>query len=59
MGETGRREIPEMIKCWGGDEGATLVAARRTATLGRYNLCFSLISNKYKNKMCTLGVEKV
>jgi hypothetical protein len=36
MGEMGRREIAEMIKRWGGDEGASLVAARRTATLGRY-----------------------
>jgi hypothetical protein len=22
MGEMGRREVAEMIKCWGGDEGA-------------------------------------
>jgi hypothetical protein len=27
-----------MIRCWGGDKGATLVAARRTTTLGRCNL---------------------
>jgi hypothetical protein len=38
MGEEGRREVAEMIRCWGGDEGATLVAARRTTTLGRCNL---------------------
>jgi hypothetical protein len=38
MGEKGRREVAEMIRCWGGDEGATLVAARRTTTLGRCNL---------------------
>jgi hypothetical protein len=37
MGEVGRREVAERIRCWGGDEGATLLAARRTATLGRYN----------------------
>jgi hypothetical protein len=36
----GRREVAEMIRCWGGDEGATLVAARRTATLGRYKLYY-------------------
>jgi hypothetical protein len=40
MGEMGRREVAEMIKCWRGDEGATLVAARRTATLGRYKLYY-------------------
>jgi hypothetical protein len=38
MGEVGRTEVAEMIRCWGGDEGATLVAARRTTTLGRYSL---------------------
>jgi hypothetical protein len=34
MGEVGRREVAETVRCWGGDEGATLVAARRTTTLG-------------------------
>jgi hypothetical protein len=34
----GRREIAEMIKCWGGDEGASLVAARLTTPLGHYTL---------------------
>jgi hypothetical protein len=41
MGEVGRREVAEMIKRWGGDEGATLVAARRTTSLGRYKSYFS------------------
>jgi hypothetical protein len=36
MGEMGRREIAEMIKVGGGDNGASLVAAQRTTSLGRY-----------------------
>jgi hypothetical protein len=38
MGEAGRREVAEMIRYWGGDDGATLVAARRTTTVGRYTI---------------------
>jgi hypothetical protein len=38
MGEEGRTEVAEMIRCWGNDEGATLVASRRTTTLGRYKI---------------------
>jgi hypothetical protein len=40
MEEMDGREIVEMVKMGGGDEGAILVAARRTATLGRYRLMF-------------------
>jgi hypothetical protein len=32
----GRRDIAEMIKVGGSDEGASLVAARRSISLGRY-----------------------
>jgi hypothetical protein len=41
MEEMGGREIVEMVKMGGGDEGAILVTARRTATLGRYRLMFN------------------